>query len=58
MNLCLLTPLNWEEQVASPLLARTRRLRRVQLLPPATGRLAQPHLPDQHPLALLDSSWY
>lgn len=39
--LCLLTPLNWEEQWASPVMERTLRLRRVLLLPPATGRRAQ-----------------
>ena len=38
--LCLLTPLNWEEQLASPVMERTLRLRRVLLLPPAVGRRA------------------
>ena len=40
-DLCLLTPLNWEEQVASPVEVRTRRRRLVLVLEPVTGRRAQ-----------------
>ena len=39
-DLCLLTPLNWEEQVASPVEVRTRRRRLVLALDPVTGRRA------------------
>ena len=39
-DLCLLTPLNWEEQVASPVEVRTRRRRLVLPLEPVTGRRA------------------
>lgn len=40
-HLCLLTPLNWEEQLASPVMDRTLRLRRLLFLPPAVARRAQ-----------------
>ncbi len=36
-DLCLLTPLNWEEQVASPVEVRTRRRLLVLALDPVTG---------------------
>ena len=40
-DLCLLTPRNWLEQLASPVEVRTRRRRRVLALDPGVGRLAQ-----------------
>ncbi len=40
-DLCLLTPRNWEEQVASPVLVRTRRRLLVLALDPPVGLLAQ-----------------
>ncbi len=55
-DLCLLTPLNWEEQVASPVEVRTRRRRLVLALDPVTGRRAHDMASVSLPLSAASAS--